>query len=324
VVAYTSAKLSKAERNYTTTEQELLGIVCALEEWRCYLEGAQRTVKIVTDHNPLTYLREQKTLSRRLVRWVQFMARFDHVILYKPGSGNVADPVSRHPGLQQQGDGPDMEEVVGELCVCRDGYMLALRPVGDLAATMVGSAAATGPVRRSTRLVQQQAGQQIGLDPSAELPPPPAATDARGRALPSDGGERPNGGANHEQRDMQYKRKRSRTKFDASAKQQSLTLEEEVIRAYTVDTGFHPSDRWSYKDGLWWNQSEQIVVPNSRLVCTQISVHTTTQLWLATQAFRGHLRRCNEGSGGAAWLWMWIAMCVHVMPVRVTSNKLTS
>jgi ribonuclease HI len=99
VVAYTSAKLSKAERNYTTTEQELLGIVRALEEWRCYLEGAQHTVKIVTDHNPLTYLCEQKTLSRRLVRWVQFMARFDHEILYKPGSGNVVDPVSRHPGL---------------------------------------------------------------------------------------------------------------------------------------------------------------------------------------------------------------------------------
>jgi hypothetical protein len=37
-----------------------------------------------------------------------------------------------------------------------------------------------------------------------------------------------------------------------------------------VDTGFHPSDSWSYKDGLWWNQGGQIVVPNSRLVRTQI------------------------------------------------------
>jgi hypothetical protein len=38
-IAYFSSKFSSAERNYTTGEQELLGIIKALKELRCYLEG---------------------------------------------------------------------------------------------------------------------------------------------------------------------------------------------------------------------------------------------------------------------------------------------
>ncbi len=101
-VAFTSAKLSKAEVNYTTTEQELLGVVRALQEWRCYLEGAKHKVTIITDHNPLTFLQTQPNLSRRLTRWVQFLARFDHEIKYKQGKSNIADPVSRQGTASRQ------------------------------------------------------------------------------------------------------------------------------------------------------------------------------------------------------------------------------
>ena len=38
-IAFTSKKFIAAERNYTTGEQELLGVITALKEWRCYLEG---------------------------------------------------------------------------------------------------------------------------------------------------------------------------------------------------------------------------------------------------------------------------------------------
>ena len=38
-IAYTSSKFIPAERGYTTTEQKLLGVIRALQEWRCYLEG---------------------------------------------------------------------------------------------------------------------------------------------------------------------------------------------------------------------------------------------------------------------------------------------
>ena len=40
-VAFTSKKLSPAERNYSTGEQELLGVVNALREWRCYLQSTR-------------------------------------------------------------------------------------------------------------------------------------------------------------------------------------------------------------------------------------------------------------------------------------------
>ena len=37
-VAFHSHKLSSAERNYPVGEQELLAVVLALKQWRCYLE----------------------------------------------------------------------------------------------------------------------------------------------------------------------------------------------------------------------------------------------------------------------------------------------
>ena len=98
-VAYTSAKFSSAEVNYTTTEQELLGVIRALQEWRCYLEGGKHPVTLTTDHNPLVFLRSQKTLSRRQGRWVEYLERFDHTWKYIPGRTNVADPLSRNPVL---------------------------------------------------------------------------------------------------------------------------------------------------------------------------------------------------------------------------------
>ena len=97
VIAYTSSKYIPAELNYTTGEQELLGVVKAMQEWRCYLEGSDSI--LVTDHNPLTFLQEQPTLSRRQARWMEYLARFHYTWKYRPGRLNVADPVSRNPML---------------------------------------------------------------------------------------------------------------------------------------------------------------------------------------------------------------------------------
>lgn len=97
-IAYTSRKLTPAEVNYSTTEQELLGVVNALREWRCYCEGAKH-LTVVTDHNPLTYLRSQPTLSRRLARWELELRDFHFEWEYKKGRTNMADPLSRSPHL---------------------------------------------------------------------------------------------------------------------------------------------------------------------------------------------------------------------------------
>ena len=99
VVAYTSKKFSAAERNYTTTEHEMLGVVRALEEWRCHFTGSAEDLKLVTDHNPITYFDSKKSLTRRLERWVQFMSQFNYTWVYRKGADNVADPLSRSPAL---------------------------------------------------------------------------------------------------------------------------------------------------------------------------------------------------------------------------------
>jgi hypothetical protein len=97
-VAFYSKKLTSAERSYAPHDLELLAIHRALQEWRCYLEGPK--VRIVTDNDPLTFLKKQKLLSRWQARCMQFIeSRFDYEIVYRPGRTNVADPLSRIPAV---------------------------------------------------------------------------------------------------------------------------------------------------------------------------------------------------------------------------------
>jgi hypothetical protein len=96
-VAYTSHKFTPPERRYTVGERELLALVRALGEWRCYLEGSE--VVLLTDHKPLVYIQTQATLSHRQTRWVEFLSRFNCCVEYLKGSDNIADPLSRDPAF---------------------------------------------------------------------------------------------------------------------------------------------------------------------------------------------------------------------------------
>jgi hypothetical protein len=98
-VAFTSKGFTPAERNYHTTDQEMLGVIRAMKEWRCYLEGSE--VTIVTDHNPLVHIQTQPSLNRRQARWSEFLSRFEPGLKweYRPGRTNMADGVSRIPGM---------------------------------------------------------------------------------------------------------------------------------------------------------------------------------------------------------------------------------
>ncbi|GJP62245.1 hypothetical protein CLOP_g19329 [Closterium sp. NIES-67] len=93
-IAYLSKKLHGAELNYPIHDKDALAIVIAFKAWRCYLEGRRTTV--YTDHCSLKYLKTQPNLSRRHVRWIDFLeTHFHYDIVYKPGHKNKADALSR-------------------------------------------------------------------------------------------------------------------------------------------------------------------------------------------------------------------------------------
>ncbi|KAK3535066.1 hypothetical protein QTP70_003030 [Hemibagrus guttatus] len=106
--AFFSRKLSPAEVNYDISNQELLAIKLALEEWRHWLEGAKHPFVVLTDHKNLEYLQATKRLNPRQARWALFFTRFHFTISYCPGSKNVkADALSRIHSRDENSDDPE-------------------------------------------------------------------------------------------------------------------------------------------------------------------------------------------------------------------------
>ena len=53
---------------------------------------------IVTDYNPLIYLKSQQNLSRRQAQWLEYLEQtFVYRWEYRLGRSNVVDPLSRNP-----------------------------------------------------------------------------------------------------------------------------------------------------------------------------------------------------------------------------------
>ena len=64
-IAFFSKSLSLVEKNYEIHDKEMLAIICALEEWWHFLEGARHKFEIWTDHKNLEYFWTSKKLNRR-------------------------------------------------------------------------------------------------------------------------------------------------------------------------------------------------------------------------------------------------------------------
>jgi hypothetical protein len=68
VIHYASKTLDEAQRNYTTTEKELLAVVFALEKFRQYLLGTK--VIVYSDHAALRHLLAKKDSKPKLICWI--------------------------------------------------------------------------------------------------------------------------------------------------------------------------------------------------------------------------------------------------------------
>jgi len=84
-VAFYSKSLSSIERNYKIHDKEMLAIICALEEWRHFLEGTTYPVEIWTNHKNLEYFMTAKKLNHRQACWSLHLARFDFLLHHCPG-----------------------------------------------------------------------------------------------------------------------------------------------------------------------------------------------------------------------------------------------
>ena len=94
VVYYARKTLNEAQRNYTTTEKEMLVVVYALDKFLAYLVGSD--IIVFMDHSTLKYLLTKQNAKARIIRWLLLLQEFNLQIRDKKGVENVvANHLSR-------------------------------------------------------------------------------------------------------------------------------------------------------------------------------------------------------------------------------------
>jgi len=176
-IAYSSHKLTDAERRYPTHDREMLAIINMLGEWRTYLQGRQPfVVRIRTDHNSLQYFMTQQSLSARQSRWLDKLSDFDFKIEYIRGPANiVADALSRRSDYN-----PTPGSLAALTLAALDATGLATLSKAELLAlpifsgprpeTLCAAARAVGARRRPAALTAEQREAYIKEATESHLP----------------------------------------------------------------------------------------------------------------------------------------------------------
>jgi RNase H-like domain found in reverse transcriptase len=100
-IGFFSRQYRSAEFNYPVHEQEMLAIVECMKHSEPQLTDTR--FEVASDHAPLIHWKTQRDLSKRQIRWLDFLCDFDFDIHYIPGITNTcADPLSRYPHANVQ------------------------------------------------------------------------------------------------------------------------------------------------------------------------------------------------------------------------------
>ena len=109
--AYFAKHLSKTQRNYCTSERELLAIVLAIEHFKQFLYGTEFIV--VTDHQPLQWLMTRKNPAPKLARYITRLEQYTFTIEYRQGKQHLnADALSRLPMEPDEDENREDGEVI--------------------------------------------------------------------------------------------------------------------------------------------------------------------------------------------------------------------
>jgi hypothetical protein len=205
----------------------MLAVVNALEHWRCYL--LDKPFVVLTDHHPNTFFNSKPQLTNRQARWYEKISSYNFDFEYKPGSINVADPLSR----MQPHAFAELLNFVGKLDTKRCAQLHAVTR--------------SSSKRHSTD--QQNESDADVSDPPAVKKPRRAGKFSKNKQFtpaPS-----------------------SDTAAQSSGANDLTPLEQQIARAYKYDAAFDDNrfvSGLTFHKGLYLTKRGQVYVPNDFLL----------------------------------------------------------